>query len=76
MAGFERGVGLLDENRFAPRRIEQLGSLTETPVVLVCRTDKRSQQAAAILRNNGVREVMVLRGGMEEWTRQVAPLSR
>lgn len=37
------------------------------PIVLVCKTDKRSGQAAAILRAQGILRVRVLRGGMEAW---------
>jgi rhodanese-related sulfurtransferase len=37
------------------------------PIVLVCKTDKRSARAAAILRAEGVEHVWVLRGGMEAW---------
>jgi rhodanese-related sulfurtransferase len=40
------------------------------PIVLVCRTDRRSAQAAAALAARGARDVAVLRGGMEEWRRQ------
>lgn len=40
------------------------------PVVLVCRTDRRSAQAAAILRRCGLGDVRVLAGGMEAWSRQ------
>ncbi len=40
------------------------------PVVVVCRTDKRSAEAAAILRSGGVENVKVLRGGMEAWSTQ------
>jgi uncharacterized membrane protein YdjX (TVP38/TMEM64 family)/rhodanese-related sulfurtransferase len=39
------------------------------PVVVVCRTDRRSAQAADILRARGVGNVKVLRGGMEAWTK-------
>jgi rhodanese-related sulfurtransferase len=39
------------------------------PVVIVCRTDKRSAQAAGILRARGVDDVKVLRGGMEAWNK-------
>jgi rhodanese-related sulfurtransferase len=38
------------------------------PVVVVCLTDKRSAQAAALLTAAGLRDVMVLRGGMRAWT--------
>ena len=40
-------------------------------MVLVCKTDKRSAKAAEILSNGGIRQVMVLRGGMEDWNRQI-----
>jgi uncharacterized membrane protein YdjX (TVP38/TMEM64 family) len=39
------------------------------PVVVVCRTDRRSGRAAEILRSRGVANVKVLRGGMEAWSR-------
>lgn len=39
----------------------------DRPVVLVCRTDRRSAAAAAALRGAGFRRVSVLRGGMERW---------
>jgi rhodanese-related sulfurtransferase len=37
------------------------------PVVVVCRTDKRSAKAAAILHANGIDRAVVLEGGMEAW---------
>lgn len=37
------------------------------PIVLVCRTDRRSAKAAAALRGAGFQRVAVLRGGMEAW---------
>lgn len=37
------------------------------PLVLVCRTDKRSRKAAAMLRATGIANVRVLHGGMEGW---------
>ncbi len=46
-----------------------LGTCTP-PVVIVCRTDKRSAQAAGILRARGVDDVKVLRGGMEAWSKE------
>ena len=42
------------------------------PLVIVCRTDKRSAKAAAILRGQGVGDIKVLRGGMEAWARAAA----
>jgi uncharacterized membrane protein YdjX (TVP38/TMEM64 family)/rhodanese-related sulfurtransferase len=58
-----------------PRRIEELASLTETPVVLVCRTDKRSASAAALLDAAGFRDVLVLRGGMVRWNEAGLPVA-
>jgi len=37
------------------------------PVVVVCKTDRRSSVAAQQLREAGVLDVSVLRGGMEQW---------
>lgn len=51
------------------RRCHELRSPDGRPVVLVCRTDKRSEKAAAILRTCGVINVAVLRGGVEAWGR-------
>lgn len=50
-----------------PRRVAELEPLAETPVVLVCKTDKRSASAAAVLDAAGFRDVSVLRGGMVRW---------
>lgn len=50
-------------------RLDTLAALRDQPVVLVCRTDKRSSAAAQTLRGNGFRQVSVLRGGMERWNR-------
>jgi uncharacterized membrane protein YdjX (TVP38/TMEM64 family)/rhodanese-related sulfurtransferase len=48
-----------------PRRIPELAP--ETPVVLVCKTDKRSASAAALLASVGFHDILVLRGGMVRW---------
>ena len=37
------------------------------PVVVVCKTDRRSSMAAQQLREVGLADVSVLRGGMEQW---------
>jgi rhodanese-related sulfurtransferase len=37
------------------------------PMVMVCKTDRRSSAAAEQLRGAGASDVMVLRGGMEQW---------
>jgi rhodanese-related sulfurtransferase len=37
------------------------------PVVVVCKTDRRSSTAAQQLQQAGLSDVSVLRGGMEQW---------
>jgi rhodanese-related sulfurtransferase len=39
----------------------------DRPLVLVCKTDRRSSAAAGQLRAAGAADVTVLRGGMERW---------
>ena len=50
-----------------PGRLTEINTLKDRPVVLVCRTDKRSATAAAMLRASGFSQVSVLRRGMEQW---------
>lgn len=47
-------------------RLAELKDLKGRPVLLVCRTDKRSAKAAAVLNENGF-SAQVLMGGMEHW---------
>ena len=48
-------------------RLTELAGLEGEPIVLVCRTDKRSATAARSLRAAGFARVSVLRRGMEQW---------
>jgi uncharacterized membrane protein YdjX (TVP38/TMEM64 family)/rhodanese-related sulfurtransferase len=48
-------------------RLAELAGLELRPIVLVCRTDKRSATAARTLRAAGFTRVNVLRRGMEQW---------
>jgi len=59
-----------------PKRLAEINALKDRPVILVCRTDKRSATAAALLRNAGFRDVGVLRGGMEQWHQKGLPVDR
>jgi rhodanese-related sulfurtransferase len=58
-----------------PRRLEELASLSEAPVVLVCKTDRRSTRAAALLAAAGFRHVLVLQGGMVRWNAAGLPVA-
>jgi rhodanese-related sulfurtransferase len=44
------------------------------PVVLVCKTDRRSARAADMLLAAGVADVAVLRGGTDGWQQRGLPL--
>lgn len=57
-----------------PGRLSELSELKGSPLVVVCRTDKRSARAAALLRDAGFRDVQVLRGGMERWNQRGLPV--
>ena len=50
-----------------PSRLTEINALRDKPVVLVCRTDKRSTAAAQMLQVAGFSQPSVLRGGMEHW---------
>lgn len=53
-----------------PARLSELAGARKRSIVLVCKTDKRSAKAAEILHGAGFRDVLVLRGGMEQWQRE------
>lgn len=55
-------------------RLSEIKSHKDKAVILVCRTDKRSAKAAGVLQAAGFRDVQVLRGGMEQWTRSNLPI--
>jgi uncharacterized membrane protein YdjX (TVP38/TMEM64 family)/rhodanese-related sulfurtransferase len=61
LAGFENGLVALTD-------------LKAVPIVLVCRTDKRSAKASEFMRMAGFRNVSVLRGGMERWNEDKLPI--
>jgi len=57
-------------------RVSEIKDSQAAEVILVCRTDKRSARAAALLRDAGLHDVRVLRGGMEAWNRAGRPVER
>jgi uncharacterized membrane protein YdjX (TVP38/TMEM64 family) len=56
------------------RRMTEINVRKDEPVILVCRTDRRSANAAALLQEAGFRDVRVLRGGMEQWNLRGLPV--
>jgi rhodanese-related sulfurtransferase len=55
-------------------RLIEIDAPKDRPVILVCRTDRRSAAAAVLLRDTGFHDVRVLRGGMEQWNRNGLPV--
>jgi len=52
-----------------PLRLTEINARMDQPVILVCKTDKRSAQAAKLLGKASFQDLQVLRGGMEQWNR-------
>lgn len=50
-----------------PGRLSEIKAFRDRPVIVVCRTDKRSARAAELLKESKLGEVSVLHGGMERW---------
>jgi uncharacterized membrane protein YdjX (TVP38/TMEM64 family)/rhodanese-related sulfurtransferase len=50
-----------------PSRLAELGACGERPIVLVCRGERRSSQAAQLLTRQGCAGARVARGGMTAW---------
>lgn len=59
-----------------PDRLSEIRASQDRSIILVCKTDKRSAAAAAMLGNAGFRDVSVLRGGMEQWNRDGRPVGK
>lgn len=58
------------------QRMSELGDYLERPVVIVCRTDKRSAKAALLLTEEGFADVHIVRGGMTKWNEKGLPVAR
>ncbi|RDH82416.1 MAG: sulfurtransferase [endosymbiont of Galathealinum brachiosum] len=58
-----------------PQRITELESAKNKHIITICRTDKRSSEAAKILSNLGFENVQVARMGMTDWNKHNYPLA-
>ncbi|MDO8736826.1 MAG: rhodanese-like domain-containing protein [Thermoleophilia bacterium] len=54
--------------RQLPQRMESLNKYKSRPVLVSCRTGRRSASACAYLTENGFEEVYNLKGGLRAWT--------
>ena len=59
-----------------PRRLSEINAALNSPVILACKTDKRSAQAAKLLGEADFQDLQVLRGGMELWDRNGFEISK
>lgn len=59
-----------------PARLRELEDRRQDAIRLVCRTDRRSAQAARLLAQAGFADVRVVRGGMTAWRAKGAPVDR
>ncbi|MFZ5485350.1 MAG: VTT domain-containing protein [Pseudomonadota bacterium] len=57
-----------------PQRLADLEDRKTRPIRLVCRTDRRSAQAARLLAEAGFADARVIRGGMTAWRAQGWPV--
>jgi rhodanese-related sulfurtransferase len=57
-----------------PRRVDELPR--DRPLVMVCHTGRRSQNAAMFLAQSGFRDVQNLKSGVEGWAVEVDPSMR
>ncbi len=55
-------------------RIDELEAWRDKPIITICRTDKRSAQAAKLLANLGFSNVKVARMGMTDWISRQYPV--
>lgn len=52
------------------QRLSEIATYEEKPVMLICRTDRRSTRAANWLRQKGFSNLQVVQGGMTDWLAQ------
>ena len=50
-----------------PAKMGELQGHHARPTIIVCLADKRSTQAIRLMRNAGLSDLVLLRGGMKEW---------
>jgi rhodanese-related sulfurtransferase len=59
-----------------PGKLEQLALHAGRPIVLVCRTDRRSSKAAQLLAGMGFADVQVAKMGMTDWNKHGYPVQK
>jgi rhodanese-related sulfurtransferase len=54
-----------------PSRIDEIAEYKNQQVIVMCRTGSRSAQAQMMLQENGFQDVKNLKGGVNEWAREI-----
>lgn len=54
-----------------PERLDEFSDYKEQPVVLICRSGKRSVQVGLFMEQAGFTDIINLEGGMNEWASQI-----
>jgi rhodanese-related sulfurtransferase len=57
-------------------RVNEIGDFKRNPVVIICRSGRRSMQAASILGQLGFTEIYNVQGGMIAWEKASLPINR
>ena len=52
-------------------KLEELSVYLEKPIALICRSQRRSARAAALLTRHGYADVHIVRGGMTDWNNMI-----
>lgn len=59
-----------------PNRLAELNDYRDHAIAVICRTDRRSASAVEQLRRSGFNNLLLVRGGMEEWNREGFPVEK
>ncbi len=78
-ADFNGEQGHIAQARLIPleqlkQQLEQIADYKDKPVMTICRTDRRSSEAAKILIDLGFENVKVVRMGMTDWNKHNYPV--
>lgn len=57
-------------------RVNEIGDFKRNPVVIICRSGRRSMQAASILGQMGFTSIYNVQGGMIAWEKAALPMTR
>jgi len=77
----EYAAGHLPHARHIPlgqlaSRIKELDKFKERPIVITCASGNRSGSALGVLKKNGFKEVVNLKGGIAAWQQASLPLEK